>query len=91
MTVSLGPDNNLKVSGDSFGPHPMPGSDSGDHEWSYTISSSDLPKLIGLLGGDPTDDIIDLLSQYFTGTKADEFERIVRESDIKQVDYWCWP
>jgi hypothetical protein len=91
MSVSLEPDDNLEVSGDSFHPDPMPGSDSGDHEWRYKIRNSDLPELIGLLGGNPGDDIIDLLAQNFTGSKADEFERIVRDSDIEQVDYWCWP
>jgi hypothetical protein len=91
MSVSLEPDDNLEVSGDSFHPDPMPGSDSGDHEWRYKIRNSDLPELIGLLGGNPGDDIIDLLAQNSTGSRADEFERIVRDSDIEQVDYWCWP
>ena len=91
MSVSLDPDDNLEVSGDSYHPDPMPGSDSGDHEWGYKIRHSDLPELIGLLGGNPGDDIIDLLAQNFTGSRADEFERVVRDSGIEQVDYWCWP
>jgi hypothetical protein len=69
----------------------MPGSESGDHEWGYKIRNSDLPGLIGLLGGNQGDDIIELLAENFTGSEADEFERIVRDSNIEQVGYWCWP
>jgi hypothetical protein len=91
MSVSLDADDNLGVSGDSYHSDPMPGSDSGDHEWRYKIRNRDLPQLIGLLGGNPGDDIIDLLARNFTGSMADEFERIVDNSGIEQVDYWCWP
>ncbi len=47
----------------------MPGSDSGNHEWRYQIRTSDLSTLIGLLGGSPGDDIIDLLAENFTGSE----------------------
>jgi hypothetical protein len=91
MSVSLDPDDNLDVSGDSFHPDPMPGSDSGDHEWRYKIMNSDLPELIGLLGGNTGDDIIEVVAENFSGSEADEFERIVDNSGIEKVGYWCWP
>ena len=91
MSASLDPDDNLEVSGDSFHPDLMPGSDSGDHEWRYKIMNSDLPELIGLLGGNTGDDIIEVVAENFSGSEADEFERIVDNSGIEKVGYWCWP
>jgi len=48
-----------------------------------------LPKLIGLLGGKPEDDILDVLQENWTGPRAADLEALLGESDI-EVKRFIW-
>ena len=61
----------------------------GEYEWFQTIKKSELPKLIGLLGGKSDDDILDVLEENWTGPRVAELEAQLRESDI-EVDRFVW-
>jgi len=73
---------NLRLDGHDLGPGTAIVSDDGEYEWVETIATSDLPRLVELLGGTPGEDILDLLSRRYTGAAAGEFTRILYDSGI---------
>ena len=72
-----------------MGPRTAIVSADGEYEWFQTIKKSELLKLIGLLGGKPEDDILDVLEENWTGPQASELEALLRESDI-EIDRFVW-
>ena len=61
----------------------------GSTPFSSNINKSELPKLIGLLGGKPDDDILDVLEESWTGPRAADLEALLRESDV-EVERFVW-
>jgi len=49
--------------------------------WFQTIAAGEFPRLIELLGGDPNEDVLDVLSR-FAGQRSYDLERLLRGSDI---------
>lgn len=72
----------LHIDGQDLGPGTAPVSDDGEYEWFETIVAADVPRLVALLGGQPGDDVLDLLERDWTGLKAYDLERLLRQSDI---------
>ena len=89
LSASLDTDGNLEIEGHDLGPGASYASD--EDEWRYTIRRRDFPQLIRLLGGEPGDDILELLEDKWTGPKAQEFERILIDSGIERVNFFSWP
>ena len=77
---------NLHIDGHDLGP--SAGYD-GEYEWLQTIRAEHLPQLLRLLGADPTDDILDVLAERWTGERCGDLEGILRESDIP-IDRFVW-
>ena len=74
----------LRIDGHDRGPATraaQPASD-GEYEWFTTYAADDVPRIVELLGGDPGDDVLDLLEQRFTGPASYDLERLLRESDL---------
>ena len=82
-------EGNLHIDGQDLGPKTAIVSADGEYEWFQTIDRSELPKLSGVLGGKPKDDILDVLEENWTGPQASELEALLRESDI-EVDRFVW-
>ena len=80
---------NLHIDGQDLGPKTAIVSSDGEYGWFETIDRSELPKLIGLLGGKPEDDILDVLQENWTGPRAADLEALLRESDI-EVKRFVW-
>lgn len=80
----------LQIRGHDIGPQTAIVSSTGEYEWFQTVRVADLPKLIGLLGADPGDDILDVLEENWTGPRAGDFEILLSESDI-EVPLSIWP
>ena len=72
----------LRIDGQDFGPSTAPVSPDGEYEWVTVVSRDHLPTLIGLLGGSPGEDVLDLLERAWTGPRSYGFERVLRESGI---------
>lgn len=72
----------LHIDGQDLGPGTAPVSDDGEYEWFRTFATADVPKVIELLGGEPGDDVLDLLERDWTGARSYDLERLIRESDI---------
>ncbi len=53
----------LHIDGQDLGPGTAPVSDDGEYEWFQNIKVEDLPRLLGLLGGNAGDDILALLEE----------------------------
>ena len=85
----LDQEGNLHIDGQDLGPRTAIVSSDGEYEWFQTIKQSALPKLIGLLGGKPDDDILDVLEESWTGPRAGDLEALLRESDI-EVERFVW-
>lgn len=80
---------NLHIDGQDLGPATASVSSDGEYEWFETIQQADVPKVIALLDGSPEDDILDLLERGWTGDRAAELERRLRESDI-HIQFSSW-
>lgn len=72
----------LHVDGHDIGPGTAMISSDGEYEWFKTVAASDLPRLVEALGGQPGDDVLDLLEASWTGTRSYDFERVLRTSGI---------
>ena len=82
-------EGNLHIDGQDLGPKTAIVSSDGEYEWFETIKKTDVPKLIGLLGGKPDDDILDVLEENWTGPRAADLEALLRKGDIK-VERFVW-
>lgn len=78
----LDAEGNLHIDGQDLGSSTAPVSTDGEYEWFQRIQAIDVPRLIDLLGGSEGTDILDLLKAHWSGPKAGELERVLRESDI---------
>lgn len=74
---------NLHLDGEDFGPEIAVITPRESYEWFTTIAADDIPRLIGLLDGREDEGVVDLLEREYTGERADELERRLRESDIE--------
>lgn len=79
----------LHIDGQDLGPLTAPVSTDGEYEWFDTISRSDIPRLLSLLGASSDADVLDVLESDWSGRKARDLERIIRESDI-EVQTMVW-
>jgi hypothetical protein len=79
----------LHIDGWDRGPATALISGDGEYEWWKTVAARDVPRLVELLGGAPGEQIMSLLAKEYMGPKSYEFERILRESDIK-VEMRTW-
>lgn len=75
-------DGNLHIDGHDLGPGTAPVSDDGEYEWFTAYAAADIPAMVLLLDGEPGDDILDVLASRWTGDRAGELERRLRESGI---------
>ena len=48
-----------------------------------------MPQLIALLGGQPNDDILDLLFRNWSGSRSYDLERIIRDAPFKTSFFSC--
>ena len=89
LWAHLDQEGNLHIDGQDLGPRTAIVSSDGEYEWFQTIRSVEIPKLTGLLGGRPGDDILDVLEESWTGPRAADLEALLRESDI-EVERFVW-
>lgn len=82
LEAHLDADGNLHIDGQDLGPGTAIVSDDGEYEWLITIAAADVPQVIGLLDGNPGDEILDLLERNSTGNRSYELERRLRESRV---------
>jgi hypothetical protein len=79
----------LHIDGQDLGPGTAPMSDHGEYEWFQIIKTEHLPRLLGLLGGHPGDDILSLLEEKWSGARSYDLEKILRETAIPIERHWC--
>ena len=72
----------LHIDGQDLGPGTASISSDGEYEWFQVIPRAHVPRLKNLLGAKPDEDILDVLERDWTGKRAGDLERILRESDI---------
>lgn len=75
-------DGALHIDGQDLGPATAVVSSNGEYEWFHTIRAGHIDQLVALLGGEPEDDILDLLRWRYTDRGSYELEAILRNSDI---------
>jgi hypothetical protein len=75
-------DGSVRIEGQDLGPATAIVSPDGEYEWVHVIAVPDVPRLVALLGGEPGDDVLAVLSRY-AGPASYELERLLRESDIE--------
>jgi len=73
----------LHIDGQDLGPGTGIVSDDGEYEWFQRIPSRDVPRLVAMLGGRSGDNVLDVLERHWTGDRAGELERLLRESDLE--------
>jgi hypothetical protein len=77
---------NLRINGEDYGPKIALVTTNDSYEWVDKVAAKDIPRLCELLGGQPDDDVLDLLEDW-KGPRADDLERLLRESDL-DIDVW---
>jgi len=82
LDAYLDGEGNLHVDGQDLGPATSIVSGDGEYEWFETIKARHLPQLVQALGGEPSQDILGLLEERFTGKGSYDFERILQASGI---------
>ena len=79
----------LHIDGQDLGPGTAPVSSDGEYEWFSTIAAADVPRVVALLGGQPGDDVLDVLERGFTGAASYDLEARLRASDIPvEISTW---
>ena len=89
LEAYLDGEGRLHIDGQDLGPGTAIVSSDGEYEWFETIAAADVPRVVALLGGQPGDDVLDLLERDFTGAGSHDFETRLRQSDIP-VDISTW-
>ena len=79
----------LHVDGQDLGPGTAMVSSDGEYEWFMTVAAGDVHRVVALLGGQPGDDVLELLERDWTGSRSYDFERLLRESGIP-VKLFTW-
>src|SRR5262249_4252245 len=82
LCAYLDEEGHLHIDGHDLGPGTSMVSDDGEYEWFQKIDAEHLPKLLELLGGAPTDTVLEILKERFVGDGSYELERILRTSGI---------
>jgi len=77
----------LHIDGQDLGPNTGLVGDDGEYEWFQRIPAGKVPRLVAILGGDPADDVLDILERHWTGDRSGELERLLRESDLEIERY----
>ena len=72
----------LHIDGQDLGPATSLVSADGEYEWFQTISAQHVPAVIAVLGGQPGDDVLDVLEDGYSGLQSYDLEALLRESDI---------
>ena len=72
----------LHVDGHDLGPATAPVSSDGEYEYFKTVAAADVPHVVALLGGEPGDDVLDLLERDWTDQRSYELEARLRDSAI---------
>ena len=72
----------LHIDGQDLGPGTAMVSGDGEYEWFMTIAAGDVPRLLPRLGGQPGDDVLDVLVRDWTGPQSYDLERLLRTSGI---------
>ena len=82
LDAYLDGDGNLHIDGQDLGPKTAPVSSDGEYEWFEVIGAAHLPALRRLLGANPDEDILDVLERSWSGERAADLERLLRDSGI---------
>ncbi len=82
LSAYLDGDGNLHIDGHDLGPGTGSVSGDGEYEWTTVYAAGDVPAVVALLDGAPGDDILDLLESRWTGERAGELERRLRDSGL---------
>ena len=91
LSARLDANGALKVDGQDLGPGTAPVSSDGEYEWSQTFPPDSIPALRSALGGNATEDILDLLEREYKGPSSYELERIMRDTaDTIPREFWSW-
>jgi hypothetical protein len=82
LSAYLDNDGNLHIEGQDLGPATAIVSSDGEYEWHEVISARDVPRLLTILGADPSAGVLDDLEMHWSGVRAGELETRIRTSDI---------
>jgi hypothetical protein len=82
LDAYLDDDGNLNIDGQDLGPQTRPVSSDGEYEWFEVIRAAQVPALRRLLGANSDEDILDVLERSWSGERAADLERLLRESGI---------
>lgn len=83
LGARLTQDGDLRIDGQGLGPATAPVSPDGEYEWVQLVRRPDTPDLLAILGAEPADDILDVLSRSWSGPKCYSLEKLLRESGLK--------
>jgi len=75
----------LHIDGQDLGPVTRFVSGDGEYEYFKMVSKEGIPRLVGILGEKPGDEILELLGREWTGDKSYDLETVLRDGPIEVV------
>ena len=79
LRASLNEDGSLVLEGQDLGPGTAMVSPDGEYEYWITVKPEHFPRLLALLGADPEANLLEVLSQQWTGKKSYELETLITD------------
>ncbi len=80
LEASLTADGSLQLEAQDLGGTAYLMNSDGEYEYWRIIAPAHLPALIALLGGEPGDDILELLARDWTGLRSFDLEALLRDA-----------
>jgi hypothetical protein len=63
------------------------GAGNTEYEWSYRIAPSDVPAAAAALGGQPGDDLLDVMGHWASTGRGPELARVLRQAGVP-MEFW---
>ena len=82
LSVHLDDAGNLQIEGHDIGPAVARYFGEDEYEWFITVAAEHLPAAITALGGQPADDILQLLHRDWSGPQSANLEQTLRTANI---------
>jgi hypothetical protein len=84
----LDAEGDLHIDGQDFGPITAVMTDDGEYEYCQKFANADLPRVIQALGGQLGCDVLELLARAWSGERAHDLERCIREAGIPRKNFF---
>jgi hypothetical protein len=90
LSAIIGDNGDFSIEGQIVGQ--VLGNDEWEHEWVLRVQSGAISSLLALLGGEPDQDLLDIVERKWLPVEGAGLEKLIVESDVPNtLDVWDRP